>query len=894
MATNILLIHDAVKDYDIFIRSCNADTIPIIVSSKDTSVTFATKLAIILATVSLTNIQAIGLVFDNTGNRAPYMEYTDTELQPPKVTKVAEPRINTSLSTKSHPIIEPHLTMDDDVPNIIPEFPYSGKMFSDMFLQVLKTLKTDHPTFTILDLITCNITPNVTQFSELSNAGITVRYSTNFTGNNGDWILEVPNNINIKDDYFNGNIVNYKYLLGIGSVPPTINTASDLYDLMRSTDASDMTRSYTLGADIDMTTVPTHYYSESIGKSLTPFIGNFDGSGHTITIRDVSGNNYFGLFGFVGNGTITTTVIKNVTVRYTQNITINSSIVTNFGGICGYNWANTIQDNTIIYNSGVKITIVNTGSGTDGKIRHGGCIGYNSGIDISTPANCIRNTININNSVEFSSNSINYISVLGGIVGTNKTYANISGCLLEGGNNIKLQSVNSSNDPARNAFVGGVLGTNEFDSVCNNNSVHYGDNISIICDSSNICIMGGNIGYNDAGTSTDNTITFGNVTFTGNSLADCYLGGNIGYNYTSTSTDNTITFGNVTFTGNSINSASILGGNIGFNYASTSTGNTITFGNVTFTGNSINSASILGGNIGFNYASTSTDNTITFGDNVTFTSTSLNYIAMGGNIGNNYTSSSENDTITFGDNINIISKSSFGDNIGGIVGINQYNSTLSNSIVTYGKNIRMESVNAIAGSSPDYIIIGNICGGIYGDNNISDNSVKFNDKLTVKANSGSSGVSIDSYIGYIDPGNINTITGNSVKFNDAILQYTTYPVTIPLGIIYNSIQYPIGSRIVASNFNINVDDITIYVYIAYVNDLPINDLPTCCIVNTVNKNPLNSSYDCDTIINKASGIALVTNVTNFYNEMNTVPHRVNVKPIFSSYRDYMLYLQGKL
>ena len=109
-----------------------------------------------------------------------------------------------------------------------------------------------------------------------------------------------------------------------------------------------------------------------------------------------------------------------------------------------------------------------------------------------------KNIITLNNSVEFSSNSINYVSVLGGIVGTNQTYANISGCLLECGNNIKLQAVNSSNDPGANVFIGGFVGRNQSDSVCNNNSVHYGDNISIICDSSNNCNIGGNIGYNAA------------------------------------------------------------------------------------------------------------------------------------------------------------------------------------------------------------------------------------------------------------------------------------------------------------------------------------------------------------------------------------------------------------
>ena len=66
------------------------------------------------------------------------------------------------------------------------------------------------------------------------------------------------------------------------------------------------------------------------------------------------------------------------------------------------------------------------------------------------------------------------------------------------------------------------------------------------------------------------------------------------------------------------------------------------------------------------------------------------------------------------------------------------------------------------------------------------------------------------------------------------------------------------------------------------------------IVNVANKNPINSSYGSDTITANASGIAISSSVTTFYNEMNTVPHRVNVKPIFSSYRDYMLYLQNRM
>ena len=660
--------------------------------------------------------------------------------------------------------------------------------------------------------------------------------------------------------------------------PIVLTTASELYALMQSTNAGDMENSYTLGNDIDMTS----YLSESIGKLSTPFIGNFNGNGHTITIGNTLDNNYFGLFGVVGPDS---TVIT-LTIIYTQDITIHSLTDTYFGGICGISDSTTTIDNTtVIYNSNVHITISSTGF-----IKHGGCIGHNNGV-------CTNNIVTLYDSVVFSSTSSNNELSLGGIVGSNN--GSVSGITLNCSNNI-LFTGNSFND----CCIGGNIGRNY--ATSGNNTITFGNNISFTGNSTggSSCYLGGNIGRNSGGESNSNIITFGysiffgnNIAFTDNSLF-YYLGGNIGRNDSGTSNSNTITFGNdVTFTCNS--SDSNFGGNIGFNDSGTSNNNTITFGDIiTFSGNSSvycylggnigrnsggesnsntinfginirftgdstetcylggnigrnsgggsNSSTItfkdtvtftcnaitkgyLGGNIGFNDTSTSNTNNITFGNYISFIVHSVNDACyIGGNIGNNFTSTSTNDRITFGDNINILSTSLFSDNIGGNVGINEL-STLSNSIVNYGKNIRIESVNAIIGPASNTIVIGNICGCIYGNNTITDNRTIINDKLTVKVNSGSSGISIDSYIGYIDRG-INTITNNSVTLNSAILQYNTYPIAIPKGIIYSDNQYPFGSRIIAPMFSINVDDIIIYV-LGYTLDITCNGGNTSLNIN---------------------------------------------------------------
>lgn len=69
----------------------------------------------------------------------------------------------------------------------------------------------------------------------------------------------------------------------------------------------------------------------------------------------------------------------------------------------------------------------------------------------------------------------------------------------------------------------------------------------------------------------------------------------------------------------------------------------------------------------------------------------------------------------------------------------------------------------------------------------------------------------------------------------------------------------------------------------------------CCTVNTLQPNPQTTDYDTSVITNNAAAQTMVSNVTSFVDEMNTIPKKVNKNfgPIFKTYHDYMNYLQGK-
>jgi len=237
------LIHNLVRKKEIFEQACAEDVQCSVVDS--------------ISTPTLPNdLTHLGLVYDNTGKKAPFLIFDEQELI----------QYNEYLES---------MNSDEPKPFVKSDFFYnSSKFFSPSFITLITEYKSNNPSFEYLDLITCNVNEELikSQVDELLELGVIVRYSTNFTGKNGDWILE-SHNINVTDIYFrtfgSNGVKSYPYQLGSSRapVPPQISTAQQLYDLMLTTDSLELAANYTLESDIIMDDT---FECQSIGQETNP------------------------------------------------------------------------------------------------------------------------------------------------------------------------------------------------------------------------------------------------------------------------------------------------------------------------------------------------------------------------------------------------------------------------------------------------------------------------------------------------------------------------------------------------------------------------------------------------------------------------------------------------
>jgi hypothetical protein len=224
--------------------------------------------------------------------------------------------------------------------------------------------------------------------------------------------------------------------------PYRIRTADDL--LAFAADANDYGKNFILAADINLDpslpgrrTFTTAVIASDANNSNysfdgVAFAGVFNGAGHKIiklTINGI-GNNYLGLFGYVGGE------IKNLGL---ENVSVN-------GGWCGECGCNSNEVGGLAgENHGTISNCYSTGD-VNGGINAwevGGLVGYNSGGSIS---NCFSTGAVIGGDSSYE---------VGGLVGLN--YSSISNCY-------STATVNSGD---YSEWLGGLAGENDYGSISN-------------------------------------------------------------------------------------------------------------------------------------------------------------------------------------------------------------------------------------------------------------------------------------------------------------------------------------------------------------------------------------------------------------------------------------------
>ena len=208
-----------------------------------------------------------------------------------------------------------------------------------------------------------------------------------------------------------GNLTLYALWSGDGSSESNPVLITDVQG-MKDIGASDENRRkhYRLCKDLVLDNWEAiHYYSG--GSNSEPFLGTFDGGGHTLTFNGVKGirtvfgkisnasNYFFSLFANIDGGEVRR-------LRVDGEITVDGtdeSVNYYAGGICGYSYSGTITDCI----SDVTVTA----TGKMNALEVGGIVGFNGG-----------NIYNCYATGEIKSTATTQYVYLGGIAGTNNYY----------------------------------------------------------------------------------------------------------------------------------------------------------------------------------------------------------------------------------------------------------------------------------------------------------------------------------------------------------------------------------------------------------------------------------------------------------------------------------------
>ena len=235
---------------------------------------------------------------------------------------------------------------------------------------------------------------------------------------------------------------------GSQSEPYQIATADDIITLGQTTE--DYDKYFIMTADIDLADSGTFTQAVIAGDTDTDyyfdgteFTGSFDGDGHTISNLTVSGDDYCGLFGYIGEGGI----VSNLGL---ENVSITGGGYV--GGLCGYNYYGSI---TSCYASG---------SVTGSYNFVGGLCGYNdNGSIISCYASgSVTGTFgSVGGLCGYNRGSITSCYASGSVTGTYNYVGGLCGYNYYG----SITSCYASGSVTGGGYVGGLCGYNYYCSI---------------------------------------------------------------------------------------------------------------------------------------------------------------------------------------------------------------------------------------------------------------------------------------------------------------------------------------------------------------------------------------------------------------------------------------------
>ncbi len=815
------------------------------------------------------------------------------------------------------------------------------KYFSDTCVSFLNTFTN----VANIDLISCNIdfntTSNATNDARYNGLLTTltrskIRFSTNITGNGGDWILEkdangTSVNTNLGTLYFPNtvggkDITQYQYALYVcpSPLPTTITTEDDLYCLMITANPADLSQSYTLlaGKTFDM----TPYTCESIGKLGIPFTGDFNGNnalGTKIKIGNVNPTGFYGLFGFCQGTPLNNVVIQNVNVEYVNPITLNitSANPIYYGGLCGFIGEGQINTCNITYNQNLSVTgsITTAANGFMGTL-----VGY------------VYKTFGTTNSVLCSQNVTfqlttnpttgnNGRSFMGGLIGLIESIqgtvrAKIDTSILTINGNLSITGIANSVTAAGRVHIGGICGgLTRWSNINNCNANIYGTtNIVGNSGNSGIAFIGGMIGLAFLTDNSDQQYTNININITyynpvtitvGTAINACYTSGLIAYAQAARVISCTATFKRELLLDSYAKTGSLISGIlVGQNlFEIIQNCSVISESNITSNNNGGNVTTnqlITGGLIGLNANAGLIIQCILQCKQLTISNKNsgqailFSGVLTGDGEGGRTLNNSVNCT-SFNINSNTTGIDIISGNCGYITSLNAPVDILYNqNVVTSGKDNIINS-QGISTDSTYGVAVGGVLGFAEGlspsptyNYTFTDNTLNVNNRLTYKANQQSTKINVNAVIAKNTSG--ATVLFNTTTFINNDAQFVSYaPDSQPTGIIFNSLPYPIPGigilTITGPNFLIDLSDITVFLYI---NEIIPKEAETCCIANVLNPNPQTTNFDTSITTTKAGNSAMVTSVNDFYTGVSTGKRTVHSQPVFSSYQAYIQYLQG--